>query len=47
MADDLVGAFGPDEWVGGFVPAVDVGPDGGLEVLDGVERCRGGSLGGW
>ncbi len=35
MADDLVGAFGPGEWVGAFVPAVDVGPDGGLEVLDG------------
>jgi len=34
VADDLVGAFGPGEWVGAFVPAVDVGPDGGLELLD-------------
>ncbi len=33
MADDLVGVFGPGEWVCPVVPAVDVGADSGLEVL--------------
>jgi len=46
VADDLVGAFGPGEWVGAFVPAVDVGPDGGLEVLDGVEGAAADRLAG-
>ena len=39
MADDLVGALGPNEWVGAVVPAVDVGADGGFEVFDAVERA--------
>ena len=46
MADDLVGVFGPGERVGVFVPAVDVGPDGGLEVLDGVEGAAADGLAG-
>ena len=37
MGDDLVGVLGPGERVGAFVPPVDVGPDGGLEVFDAVE----------
>jgi len=46
VADDLVGVFGPGERVGVFVPAVDVGPDGGLEVLDGVEGAAADRLAG-
>jgi hypothetical protein len=35
--EDLVGGFGPDEWVGAVVPAVDVGADRGGEVADAAE----------
>jgi len=37
VGDDIVGVLGQGEWVGAFVPAVDVGPDRGLEVFDAVE----------
>jgi len=43
---DLVGALGPGERVGAFVPAVDGGPDGGLEVFDVVERAAADRLAG-
>src|SRR5450830_1262008 len=39
VADDLAGTLGPDEWIGPFVPAVDVRGDGSFELLDVVERA--------
>ena len=37
--EDLVGGFGPDEWVFASVPAVDEGPDLGGEVAGRGERA--------
>ena len=37
--EDFVGGFGPDEWVGAVVPAVDVGADSCGEVADAAERA--------
>jgi len=39
FGEDGVRVFGPDERCAPFVPAVDEGSDGSLEVADGVERA--------
>jgi hypothetical protein len=37
LGQDLVGWFGPFEWLAAFVPAVDEGADRGDEIFD---RCE-------
>ncbi len=46
LGEDPVGGLGPGERMGLFVPVVDVGLDGGDEVVDGGEGPAADGLGG-